>query len=66
VIEPCQNKFYDYINEDWDEGEMSTGTYKVKDDIIAEDVKVYIVARNSSNALANAVIVDPLGKTGQL
>jgi hypothetical protein len=54
VIDSCQKKFFDWITEDWDEGEVSAGTWKLKDDVAAEDDKIYAAEEKAKEDAENA------------
>lgn len=60
VILSCQKKFFDWIVDVWDEGEVSAGSYKVKDDIMAEDIKIQAAKQKALEEAENAAELQKL------
>jgi hypothetical protein len=47
VVESCQKKFFEWIEDEWDEGDVSAGNYKLNDDIAAEDIKIHAAKKKA-------------------
>jgi hypothetical protein len=60
VILSCQKKFFDWIVDEWDEGDVSAGSYKVKDDIMAKDIKIQAAKQKALEEEENAAELQKL------
>jgi hypothetical protein len=60
VILSCQKMFFDLIVDEWDEGDVSASIYKVKDDIMAEDIKIQAAKQKALEEEQNAAELQKL------
>ena len=60
VVESCQKKFFEWIEDEWNEGIVSAVNYKLKDDVAADDIRIHAAKQKAKKDAENAAELEKL------
>jgi hypothetical protein len=60
VVESCQKKFFEWIEDEWNEGIISAVNYKLKDDVAADEIRIHAAKQKTKKDAENAAELEKL------